>query len=208
MKRFCCQLCLLLLPFGADAQSVDLRYDAYVGPAHAGVINVQLEVDQRAYSVYGQARAKGLLELIKDTRGWFSARGRMAAGEPQLDVYEYFQKDNSKERFVSVAGGQLRYVKDGKARPAAPVHPGLDLVTALWVSADCRALRQVHTGRSAYEFRFVEQEAGVCRFVVQEVDEDEEPFELDVAYGERAGLRVPLSIQSTGGWAGRIVLIE
>ncbi len=208
MKRLCYLLLLLSLPLGAAAQAVDLRYDAYVGPAHAGVIKVQLEVDQQAYSVYGQARSKGLVEMIKDTRGWFSARGRMEGGEPQLDVYEYFQKDNSKERFVSVAGGQLRYVKDGKTRPAAPVHPGLDLVTALWVVGDCRALSQVHTGRSAYAFRFIDQDAGVCRFAVQEDDEDEEPFELDVAYGERSGLRVPLSIRSTGGWAGRIVLIE
>ena len=206
--RRCLVLALCLVPALAMGQSVALKYDAFIGVAHAGEIRVQVARDAQSYQVRGQARARGLVELLKDTRGWFSAAGRLESGQPLPETYEYYQKDKSKERFISVAGGQLTYVKDGASRPPVAALPGTDLVTALWVEPRCEDLTEVHTGRSAYAFTLLEQAEGVCRFRVKEDDEDEPPFSLDVEYGERGGVRVPVSIRSTGGWAGRIVLVE
>ncbi len=199
LASFCCT---------ALANPVTLRYDAFVGMAHAGEITIELRRDERTYAVRGDARSRGLMELLKDTRGWFAARGRIELGEPQLDVYEYYQKDNSKERFISVSGGEVTYVKNGRARPPSPAHTGTDLVTALWVVQDCASLGDVHTGRRGYRFALQNDADGVCQFTVAEDDSSEEPFDLDVEYGQRHGVRVPISIRSGGVWPGELRLVD
>ena len=193
----------------AAASSLQLRYEAFVGVAHAGTITVQVDRSAQSYAVRGEARSKGLLEMLKDVRGWFGAKGLLSEnGTPEAELYEYYQKDNSKERLITVAGDELRYVKNGEERPQQPAHPGLDLVTALWVLGDCAEMSEIHTGRSGYDFQLTSTEGDTCRFTVQERDEDEAPFELQLDYGERDGQRVPIKIRSTGGWAGRLVLVD
>ncbi len=199
---------LLTLSFAAHAQSVVLKYDAFVGPAHAGVIVVEVEAEGGAYEVRGRARSKGLMEFFKETRGWFSVRGRLTPDGPQTDFYEYYDKDRERERYITVAGSDVTYVKNGQRRANEPRLPGSDLVTALWIVDECAALDDVHTGRDGYAFTLKEDGGGFCRFEVQENDEDEPPFELRVDYGQRGGRRVPVDIRSGGGWAGRLTLVE
>ncbi len=210
LKRLCIGLTVLAsLGLGTvNAQPATLRYDAYVGMAHAGVINVVVERDEQSYLVRGDAESRGLMELIKATRGWFSANGHFKDGTLHPDKYEYYQKDSGKEKFVSVTDGQVKYIRDGRERDLTDAPIGTDLVSALWASSECSAIAQVHTGRSGYAFMLLDEAESVCHFSVQEDDEDEVPFEVDIEYGERQGLRVPIVIRSTGGWAGRLQLVE
>ena len=201
-------LLALVLPVTAEPVmqpafgEVMLRYDAFLGSTRAGVVKVALTRDGDRYAVRGEAKSKGLMETLKSLKARFSASGTLADGEPHPERYEYYQKDNSKERLISVRDGEVSYQKNGEVRPTRPALPGMDMVTALWVAEDCHSVNEVHTGRSAYHFSVLAASPNECHYRVEE--EDEEPFELAIRYGQRDGVRVPLLISSKGGWGGQI----
>jgi hypothetical protein len=196
---------LVCLSSPVFAKSIELHYMAYMGTAEAGEIRLSIDVTGAEYVVQGEAMSLGLMELIKALRARFTAKGRVSGGSPQPTSYEYHHRDNSKERLVTVANGEVTYRKNGEQRPNQPVQPGIDLVSALWMSPPCTDLGNVHTGRSLYVFSLTEGSGDRCTF---KVVSDDETFEVAIQYGNRAGLRVPVSISSTGFFAGEVRLIE
>ena len=187
------------------AKSVELHYMAYMGTAEAGEIRLSIDVTGAEYVVQGEAMSLGLMELIKALRARFTAKGKVSTGAPQPTSYEYHHRDNSKERLVTVANGEVTYRKNGEQRPNQPVKPGIDLVSALWMSPPCNDLGNVHTGRSLYVFSLTEGSGDQCTF---RVVSDDETFDVSIKYGNRGGLRVPVRISSTGFFAGEVRLID
>ncbi len=196
---------LLGLSSPAFAKSIELRYMAYMGTAEAGEIRLVVEVTGTEYVVKGEAVSLGLMELIKALRARFVAKGSVSASGPAPTSYEYHHRDNSKERLVTVANGEVTYRKNGEQRPNEPVKPGIDLVSALWMAPACKDLGNVHTGRSLYVFSLTSGSADQCEF---RVVSDDETFDVAIKYGNRNGLRIPVSISSTGFFAGEILLVE
>jgi len=196
---------LLGLSSPAFAKSIELHYMAYMGTAEAGEIRLSMDVSGTEYVVQGEAVSLGLMELIKALRARFTAKGTVSAGGPQPTSYEYHHRDNSKERLVTVADGEVTYRKNGEQRPNAAVKPGIDLVSALWMAPACKDLGNVHTGRSLYVFSLTKGSGDQCEF---RVVSDDETFDVAIKYGSRGGLRVPVSISSTGFFAGEIRLME
>lgn len=187
------------------AKSIELHYMAYMGTAEAGEIRLSIDVTGAEYVVQGEAASLGLMELIKALRARFSAKGTVSDGRPRPVSYEYHHRDNSKERLVTVANGEVTYRKNGEQRPNETVQPGIDLVSALWMSPPCSDLGNVHTGRSLYVFSLTEGSGDQCTFRVVRKDET---FDVAIRYGNRGGLRVPVSISATGFFAGEILLLE
>ena len=196
---------LLVLSLPAFAKSIELHYLAYMGTAEAGEIRLSIDLTGAEYVVQGEAMSLGLMELIKALRARFTATGTVSAGRPQPTRYEYHQRDNSKERLVTVANGEVTYLKNGEQRPNEAVKPGIDLVSALWMAPACKDLGNVHTGRSAYVFSLTKASGDQCEFRVVREDET---FDVAIEFGNRGGLRVPVSISSTGFFAGEIRLVE
>ena len=207
VRRWVCITAGALLSVSSPvfAKSVELHYMAYMGTAEAGEIRLSIDVTGVEYVVQGEAVSLGLMELIKALRARFTAKGTLSAGSPHPTSYEYHHRDNSKERLVTVANGEVTYRKNGEQRPNETVQPGIDLVSALWMAPPCSDLVNVHTGRSLYVFSLTEGTGDQCAFRV--VSEDE-TFDVAIKYGHRGGLRVPVSISSTGFFAGEIRLTE
>lgn len=207
---------LLALAFGllsgaaspAFAQTVNLQYLASMGGAEAGVIAVNLEVKGADYAVSGSAESRGLMEMIKGLRVRFAVTGRLVGGLPATGEYEYHHRDNSKERLIRVANGEVSYTKNGEVRPNMPSKKGTDLVSALWMAQSCESLTDVHTGRTQYTFSLIEGSGDRCHYSVVSDDEDDGTFDVDIHYTRRAGLRVPETITSTGVFAGTIRLSD
>ena len=198
-------LALALLSGPVCAQAVELHYKAYMGAAEAGQIRVAVAVSGGEYSIQGEAVSLGLMEMLKAMRVQFAASGRTVAGGPMPERYRYHQRDNRKERLITVADGEVRYAKNGEQRPNESMKAGIDLVSALWMAPACENLVDVHTGRTQYRFSLVQGTGDQCRFAVAS---DDESFDVAIQYGMRGGLRVPVSIHSTGIFAGEILLIE
>lgn len=196
---------LVCLSSPVFAKSIELHYMAYMGTAEAGEIRLSIDVTGAEYVVQGEAMSLGFMELVMALRARFTAKGKVSAGHPAPTSYEYHHRDNSKERLVTVANGEVTYRKNGEQRPNEPVQPGIDLVSALWMSPPCNALGNVHTGRSLYVFSLTEGSGNQCTF---KVVSDDETFDVAIKYGNRGGLRVPVSISSTGFFAGEVRLIE
>ena len=190
------------------AQSVALKYLASMGGAEAGVIAINVDVRGADYTLAGTAESRGLMEMIKGLRVRFAVSGRLQAAVPTTGVYEYHHRDNSKERLIRVANGEVAYSKNGEARPNAPSKKGIDLVSALWMAPTCDSLADVHTGRTQYTFSLLEGSADRCHYRVVSDDEDDGAFDVDIRYTRRDGLRVPQLITSTGVFAGTVRLLD
>jgi len=192
----------------AFAQTVNLHYVASMGGAEAGVINVAIDAKGAEYKVVGSAESRGLMEMVKGLRVRFDVSGRVVGKGPVTGVYEYHHRDNSKERLIRVANGEVAYTKNGEVRPNVPSKKGVDLVSALWMAQSCESLTDVHTGRTQYTFTLLEGSANRCHYSVVSDDEDDGTFDVDIRYTNRAGLRVPELITSTGVFAGTISLTD
>jgi hypothetical protein len=131
----------------------------------------------------------------------------VADGVPVLEEYFHRTRDKRRTREVHIADGALVVVKNGAARdPRAPL-PGLDLLSALFIYGRCDERVELHTGRRPFllERLAAASEEG-CRYQV--TDEDEDTYTVDVRYGLRDGVRVPVVLEFSGMLSARIVLRE
>ncbi len=190
------------------AQSLNLNYVASMGGAEAGVISVNMDVKGADYALTGSAESRGLMEMLKGLRVRFAVTGKLINKLPTTGQYEYHHRDNSKERLIRVAKGEVSYTKNGEVRPNVPSKKGVDLVSALWMAQTCESLTDVHTGRTQYTFSLLEGSGDRCHYSVVSDDEDDGTFDVDIRYTRRAGVRVPEVITSTGVFAGTIQLTE
>lgn len=192
----------------AFAETVQLRYEAYLGGALAGTARLALSQDAQSYSVVGSAKSKGLMDSFNPWRAQFEARGTVANGLPQLDQYHYVESDNRKLREVTVSDGQLRVVKNGKLRAELDALPGMDILTALFVEPSCDPALDLHTGRRGYRLVSPSESANgvadTCRYTAR--DEDGDKTEVSIEFVRVGELRVPRVIELSGFLSGRLKL--
>ncbi len=200
-----------------QAAAVVLRYDAFVGGAKVGEARVHVVIDDGIYQIQGSARTLGLLDTFSDWRNRFSARGeikargeiRSARGGAENEgiqplSFSYLEKDRDKRREVLVQEGSLQVIKNGKIRPTLPAPAGLDVLTGLFVLPRCQGDQLLHTGRHHYRLTRLESQPGRCRYVV--IDDDNDRYEVSVAFTSREGLVVPRRVVVDGVVTGSVVL--
>ncbi len=202
-----------------------LRYDAFVGGAKVGEAQVHVIIDEGSYRIEGSARTRGLLDTFSNWRNRFSARGGLNSARGGLDSarggkgeapggvgdqgirplsFSYLEKDRDRRREVLVQEGTLRVVKNGKVRPSRPAPAGFDVLTGLFVLPSCAGDQLLHTGRHHYRLTRLESKPGRCRYVV--MDDDNDRYEVSVAFTNRGGVVVPHRVVVDGFLSGTVVL--
>ncbi len=166
------------------------HYEAFIGGALAGVVVVDLARDDAGYEVNGTAEIIGFWRSIDDWQAEFNSAGRLVAGEAVADRYmlREISARKDKDQIVVVSGGQLFVTKNGEARAPEDAHPGVDLLTALWVVASCVDAADLHNGRHGYEVARTLQEDGTCRYDVR--NDDGDSYSANVRFAEHAGYPV------------------
>lgn len=192
----------------ASAETLQLRYEAFVGGAQAGSARLALSQTTQGYSIVGSARSKGLMDSLNPWRAQFEAKGTLVDGLPSLEQYHYVESDNRKLREVTVSDGQLRVVKNGKLRAEHKALPGMDILSALFVEPSCEAALELHTGRHGYRLESTAAEssdtAERCRYVAQ--DDDGDKYRIAIEFVQLGGVRVPRVIEVSGFLSGRMQL--
>ena len=188
-----------------------LRYDAFVGGAKVGEARIHVVIDGGSYQIQGSARTRGLLDTFSNWRNRFSARGGIAKARGGLEdrgilplSFSYLEKDRDKRREVLVQEGTLRVVKNGKVRATRPAPAGFDVLTGLFVLQSCAGDQLLHTGRHHYRLTRLESKPGRCRYVV--MDDDEDRYEVSVAFTNRGGIVVPHRVDVDGFLSGTVLL--
>ncbi len=191
-----------------SAETLQLRYEAFVGGALAGTARLAVSQDAQTYSVVGSAKSKGLMDSFNPWRARFEAEGTLADGSPKLDQYHYVETDNRKHREVTVSDGQLRVEKNGKLRALSDALPGMDILSALFVQPSCEAALDLHTRRRGFrlvsEADAAEVSKGRCRYRAQ--DDEGDRYRISIEFVQLAGLRVPRVIEVSGLLSGRMKL--
>ena len=205
-------------PGASPAAATLLRYDAFVGGAKVGEARVHVIIDEGGYQIQGSARTRGLLDTFSNWRNRFCARGglnsaRGGKGEAPGGVgdqgirplsFSYLEKDRDRRREVLVQEGTLRVVKNGKVRPSRPAPAGFDVLTGFFVLPSCAGDQLLHTGRHHYRLTRLESKPGRCRYVV--MDDDNDRYEVSVAFTNRGGVVVPHRVVVDGFLSGTVVL--
>ncbi len=198
-------------PGASPAAATLLRYDAFVGGAKVGEARVHVIIGEGSYQIQGSARTRGLLDTFSDWRNRFSARGdlnsaRGGVGDQGIRPlsFSYLEKDRDKRREVLVQEGTLQVVKNGKVRPTRSAPAGFDVLTGLFVLPGCAGDQLLHTGRHHYRLTRLESKPGRCRYVV--VDDDNDRYEVSVAFTNRGGIVVPRRVVVDGFLSGTVVL--
>ncbi len=210
-------LCAGLGTSASMADTLALKYKAYVAGASAGQAKLTVERLPTQFSVTGTARAEGLIEAFSPWRASFDASGNLADDQWQLARYHYVEKDHRKRREVTILNGEITEIKNGKQRPTRPALPGIDVLTALFVDSRCQVRLQLHTGRHGYELAQnrppqAEDDSGnaldAAECAYQAVDEDGDTTRVRIRFTEVGGHRVPAEIQLSGLVSGRMELVR
>ncbi len=196
---------LLVASAPVSATTATFRYEAFLGPVRAGEAVIEVETTAEGYEVRGRAKAQGLLETFGNWRARFSV-ACIFGKKPETKSYYLFDKDDRKMRDITVQDGMLKYIKNGKMRSLRPALPGVDVLTTLFIDADCKDTVTLHTGRHGYHLRRYDELPGLCRYRV--TDEDGEQFDAEIRFGQREGFTVPVSIEVRGMFGGRMQLID
>lgn len=175
----------------AEPQTIPLtrfHYEAFIGGTLAGVVVVDVERDEVGYEVNGTAETIGFWRSIDDWQAEFNAAGRLIDGVAVADRYVLLEKNDRKDQQVVVSDGQLFVTKNGEARTPKDAHPGVDLLTALWVVASCVDAADLHNGRHGYAVARTLQDDGTCRYDVRNDDGDN--YSANVRFTDHGGYPV------------------
>lgn len=201
---------LLTLPALADAtaQTTTTRYSykAFLSGTLAGDVVVDVTRGAGVYTVKGRAATTGFWRAIDDWEGDFQVEGELAEGAAVPGRYVLLEKSSRKEQHVVVSDGELFVTKNGKVRKPKPAHPGLDLVSALWVVADCVDNAQLHNGRHGYQVERSQLDDGSCRYEVENDDGDR--YSANVRFAEHSGQRVLESLVVNRLVGTRLTLVD
>lgn len=181
-------------------------YRAFLGGTPAGDVVVDVERDGDRYRVKGHAATTGFWRTIDDWSGDFSADGYVVDGEAVPDRYVLLEKSSRKEQHVVVSAGELFVTKNGKARTPKPAHPGIDLVSALWVVADCVDNADLHNGRHGYSVERTRLDDGTCRYDVE--NDDGDSYSANVRFASHGGYPVLDSLVVNRLVGTRLTLID
>ena len=196
---------LILAQVSLPTSAATLHYDAYLSGIPVGSAVVEIDLGVNAYRISGVAHSQGVAHLLSDWRSDFLATGHLRDQAPILTAYAYDERERKKHRVLWLADGQVRHVKNDQVRPAHPVRPGTDILTAFFLQADCWREKALHTGRFDYRIRGrPSSKAGGCHFELQ--DSDGERSRFHVRFGRHQGLRVPIDASTSGLLRGRIKL--
>ncbi len=197
---------LLILSLSAHARSATtLHYDAYLSGVPIGSAIVEIELDAHTYRISGVAYSEGVAHLFSDWRSDFLAAGKLQNEAPLLTAYAYDERERKKHRVLWLSNGSVRHVKNDQVRPAHPVRPGTDILTAFFLQADCWPEKVLHTGRFSYRMKGRPSgKADGCHFEVLDADGDRDRFYA--RFGLHQGLRVPIEASTRGMLRGRIKL--
>lgn len=164
------------------------HYEAFIGGTLAGVVVVDVVRDEAGYEVNGTAETIGFWRSIDDWQAEFNAAGRMVEGVAVVDRYVLLEKNDRKDQQVVVSDGQLFVTKNGEPRAPKDAHPGVDLLTALWVVASCVDAADLHNGRHGYAVARTLQDDGTCRYDVE--NDDGDSYSANVKFAEHGGYPV------------------
>ena len=190
-------LWVLPLALGFPGQALDLEYRGVIAGADAGSAYVRIESDEERYEVRGVMRTHGVWNVLAPWNARFLVTGRIEDGRAVPETLVLHEKDRRKDRTIHVADGALRQLRNGRLRPERPAPPGVDLMSALWVTVRCDAEQVLNNGRHYYAMTRTEHTItpdGVERCDYGIVDDDGERSRGRLELGERYGRRVPLRI--------------
>ena len=190
-------LWVLPLALGLPGQALDLEYRGVIAGADAGPAYVRIESDAERYEIRGMMRTHGVWNVLAPWNARFFVTGRIEDGRAVPETLVLHEKDRRKDRTIRVADGALRQLRNGRLRPERPAPPGVDLMSALWVTVRCDAEQVLNNGRHYYAMTRTEQTVtldGVERCDYGIVDDDGERSRGRLELGERYGRRVPLRI--------------
>ena len=106
------------------------------------------------------------------------------------------------ERTIRISEGVLREVRNGKMREQVPAPRGVDLMSALWVTANCDDKLVLNNGRDHYTMTLqlkTSYEEGAERCDYEIVDDDGEKWNGWIRIVTRHGKRVPAKIVMIDG---------
>lgn len=201
----------LLAPLPAVATTLD--YDAYVGGTKVGGAEVVIEKAEDTYQIRGKAWAEGLFRWMTDWRTHFTAMGRFIDGTPIGEGYSLIELAKDKVKEISLANGEVTYVKNGKTKQSPAPASKLDFLTALFLPTEsCDASYQLHSGKDEYSVRLKRAESlsgghGAtlrCDFEVR--DQDDERIDASVWLGVVDGVTVPVRLDLKGAVEGTLKL--
>ena len=201
----------LLAPLPATATTLD--YDAFVGGAKVGGAEIVIEKAADTYQIHGKAWAEGFFSWMTEWRSHFTAAGRFVGGLPIGEGYSLIELAKDKVKEISLANGEVTYVKNGKSKQTPAPASKLDFLTALFLPTNgCDTSSDIHSGKDQYSVRLkrAQSMSGAdganlrCDFEVR--DQDNERIEASVWLGVVNGVTVPVRLDLKGAVEGTLKL--
>jgi len=204
---FLIPLIIICLSGAAPAAAATFHYDGMIAGVKVATASVQVDRDVSTYRISGNAATNGVARLLSDWTSEFYAEGGIEHERAKLRRYGYDEHEGKRHHILSLDNGQVTQTRNGRARPPRPALDGLDVLSAFFVEGGCWARRVLHTGRHAYLLEgrpSTHRES--CDFRI--TDDDGDRNRVQVTFGVREGLTIPVRVVLQGWPGGRVVLRE
>jgi hypothetical protein len=193
---------LVGLTSALTASSADLQYDGLIAGFKAGSARVHIESEGDRYAIRGHVSTTGFWDLVIPWDARFAVLGRIEYGRAESTFLLVRENDWQKDRTIRVADGILREVRNGKMREELPAPRGVDLMSALWVTAKCDDKQVLNNGRDHYTMTLqarTSYDDGAERCDYEIVDDDGGKWKGWIRLGTWHGKRVPEKIVMNDG---------
>lgn len=193
------------------ASGLDLEYDGLIAGFKAGTASVQIESESDRYVINGYVRTTGVWDLIIPWDARFTVQGHVYHGRAKPEFLQLRENDWQKDRTIRIAEGILHEVRNGKMREELPAPRGVDLMSALWVTASCDDKQVLNNGRDHYTMTLrarTSYEDGAERCDYEIVDDDGEKWNGWIQIVIRYGKRVPKKIVMNDGIEVALELVK
>jgi len=204
-------LSALLAPLSVRATTLD--YDAFVGETKVGGAEIVIDRAADSYEIKGRAWSEGFFKWLTKWRSHFSAKGRLEDGLPVAEGYTLLEQARNKVKEITLANGEVKYVKNGQRRAVSPPASRLDLLSALFVPNGCDTSADIHNGKEQFFLHLKHVDTVTpgyvganlrCDFEVR--DQDDQKIDAVVWLGIVDGLTVPVRLDLSGALEGTLKL--
>ena len=197
----------LLQNISHSQESLRLNYAARVGPLNAGNLVIDLHPTPTTYEFLGSFKTSQMMERYYKWSGVFAAKGVLLDDRFLTEAYFTKTQDKKRKQVVIFSDKEVRRLrKTAEGFKTKPRPRGVDLISALFLSANCYEGSQVHDGEDDYFIeikkkytqrvraaaRYFSGRVTVCRYHLK--DNKNRSRSLEVAIGEIEGRKLAVKV--------------
>ena len=197
----------LLQNISHSQESLRLNYAARVGPLNAGNLVIDLHPTPTTYEFLGRFKTSQMMERYYKWSGVFAAKGVLLDDRFLTEAYFTKTQDKKRKQVVIFSDKEVRRLrKTAEGFKTKPRPRGVDLISALFLSANCYEGSQVHDGEDDYFIeikkkytqrvraaaRYFSGRVTVCRYHLK--DNKNRSRSLEVAIGEIEGRKLAVKV--------------